>query len=1436
MRRILIILLIFCGALCCYAGRPSGDLAQLLNECLRREQITPDSVYYNIAVLERYREQQTEPGARAIVTAALARMYSERAYLAQTESRETASHPDSLKQWTSQEWQQRSLNLFCEALQDLNVLHFEQTKDWLPLVSRGKDENVFGRSMLYVVWHSMHISLPWYMTEKEPLLSLQRLSDYYKSRGLDDAVVWLECEQKENFPPKNNPMMAGFMGKDIYPGKPIDVELRLKNMQEASLRIYAINDTLGMDDADFCRKVLKTGKLVRDIRHILKEKADTILWMDTVRVEGLPQGHYAMIMDGKTKARLAKKPELAETEFWVKRQKLFGLSMPDGKMRLWKVDAMSGAPMDTLEWDTVGTSNYFQYAGVDSVTKRVVKIYTDRPIYRPGQTVHIGGVSFSCKVWEAEVDENRAVTIKILDADRKKISEETVYTDDFGVFDYDFVIPESCKLGSFRVSVANTTRSFRVEEYKRPEFFITMDEAADGSSLQPGVQKEITISGQLIRYNGAPLSGARITATAERGYCWKLSDKKTFVLDTLQTDFEGRFSYTVKVDTTFSDEWRRYSRLNVCINALSPTGETLSARSSYRLFVDPPQPVVENPWAKKIDGEVYLYHTLITGRDVLTDTMFIMKDTLFLPEIPYEERFGQRAIVSFMYAKDGNFYRKEYYVDKPLPKDTLQYRWETFRDKVQPGAHENWTLTITKKDGTPVRANVMATLYDASLNALSSLSWKMSVPRAHATPYMTVAEWGDFNDGRYQYLSYMMQPWYTKVRDKSFSYFNETYFLPRYERYHDGIMYLSNVKVRGKSAATGNAKVSTMAFSNGIIAGTQEQAVAEEEPSVQMREDFSESAFFLPKLRTDENGKVVLSFTMPESLTTWNLKFLAHTKQLESIVGEENIIAQKKLMTQLHLPRYLRQEDKVWVTASVVNISETKSSGNATFVVKDVHSGTILVKKQVTFDLDSKTDTIYRFQVEAGKSEELMCQFVASSKECSDGEQRMLNVVSPWEKLISSTALTLKPGEKKEIKLEELFPAGAINKKVIVEKTVNPIWVALDALPHMSLPVTDNAISLTQTYFAESLIKMMPALMPAADTLFKNRQVHYSREFCISKIAAMQRADGSFSWYKGMGPSEWVTGSVVKILARLRMLENGKNHDEAAFQADIIYSKAEQWLKDKKITVFEKPTRQVADSIIELLPHADGYYLASPGGWKTSVDERVMRNVEALEIIERIYPEKTELAHAIRSWILNQKRTEGWNNPMACVEAVYALLKNGDFTDLEYQRPFERDTVVAWGYPIAFQNDGRLDMWAAVYAQYELPVDKVQETSTGLRVERSSRYGEQKIGEELPIRVVITADRNYEYVHLTIPRSAAVESKVKLSGYGYKDGLSFYREIREQSTEYYIESLPQGTYVLEDNQIVEREGEVSSGIAKIECLYAPEFRAHTTDEKLKLER
>jgi hypothetical protein len=216
-----------------------------------------------------------------------------------------------------------------------------------------------------------------------------------------------------------------------------------------------------------------------------------------------------------------------------------------------------------------------------------------------------------------------------------------------------------------------------------------------------------------------------------------------------------------------------------------------------------------------------------------------------------------------------------------------------------------------------------------------------------------------------------------------------------------------------------------------------------------------------------------------------------------------------------------------------------------------------------------------------------------------------------------------------------------------------------------------------------------------------------------------------------------------------------------------------------------------------------------------------------MEAWQTVCPEDTVTIRGMQYWLLNQKRTQGWKSPIDCIDAVYALTGGILPEKAEPASVVQRDTLdISKNKSVVITNNGDGVVWAAVYGEYTLSVEQVKSAGTDFALQRTFNTTEPKVGDRIKERIVIEAKRDCEYVVLSVPRAGCAEPVSKLSGCAWQKGLSYYMEVRDDRTDYFIPALPHGKYVLETEMTVERKGNYASGVPTIKCCYAEEFRAH----------
>lgn len=1445
------------------------ELAQILEQCLLREANSPDSIEYNLQYLEKVRESKSGT-ARAVYSAALGQLYAKRAYSDATGA-----------------WRRRSLELFREALADPELLYNAPTKDWLPVVKRGKDEKVYGRNMLYVVWKAAHDWVP-----VDSVMSEQELIDFYTAHG-NRKPAQVKAEKERLWAIRDSildaaPKLRVYMAEVYYPGDSLNLTIEDSvNVKQVQWRLL---DSRG--------KLLEKNPLVAPTK----------------------PGCYIMEFSSKTDVRLWKKPKKVKKNFVVSALQCFVTDMPGKQVRVTAVDARTGKPMPEAtvikgkEKNTVLNTvrvvlgadsclpeiayyDSYNYSAPSSKEQSRVAIYTDRSIYRPGQKVQMSAILYSMKHWEAQVRQSTECRVQLQEQrTRKVLADTTLRSDDFGSLSATLEIPMDAELGSYWVRVDGTVHEIRVEEYKRPVFYVEMDERDMEVSVLPMEEEEdeakdsiIYVSGRAMNYDGTPLRGGRVTATARRMTCWwwrRMSADESRHLDTVYTDMEGRFVLAVPVSRAYT--YRYAPRVKVDVSVLSAQGETQTDYAFVRLFADPPM-VETGKRAKEwlecpvdsFDAQTparlefrmpagkqrYVFLTAFAGESVAIDTVMLMTDTLTCMDIPYKDSYADGIRLMATYVLDGMVRSKNIPLYKRLPDTRLHLHWETFRDFTQPGATEQWTMRVTDAKGQPVDANVMLGMYDASLDAFGANEWKFALPINHYLPYTQQWSMGWFYKlGMLCAMNFDV--WYPKIPKYEYSTFNQDYFNRKnavvlFEREFSGGTQ-RYIKVNSPSAGMAEMEESAQIQEDDIFAG------------VDVRTDFRETAMFMPQLRTDAEGRVAITFTMPQSLTTWRLNGLAHTRDMRVGTLSDKVVARKALTSKLHLPRFVREKDQLSFSLQVSNTGEAAQQGKVQVQVMEAQTDRVLVKKTMAFLVDKDRDSVLVFSCDVPEGlKGLKFKAVAIAGKDSDGEQREIPVLSSVVALTESRALTLEAGQSETVDLAGLFPADAQDKRVIVEKITDPVQVALDALPQVAQPEYGDVLSSAAAYYAAHRLGLPDT------TLY------------INKVYTMQKEDGSMPWYPGLAGNAYLTREVGYLLARLgadnvnarKVMGGIKRYLKSSLEKSIEKRKEYNkdwtpWLGDLRTLYVlvkdgeaDNETLQLVKNVLKRLPdnmeemdseyiaiamivkhalkeavlkdgvkvlkfrlnHKDGVYLAYRGGSWPSIDRRLHIHTQVMEAWHTVCPEDTATIRGMQYWLLNQKRTQGWKSPIDCIDAVYALTGGKMQKKNEAVSAVQRDTLDFSGKKsVVIKNDGKDVMWAAVYGEYTLPVEQVKSAGTDFALQRTFNTAEPKVGDRIKERIVIDAKRDCEYVVLSVPRAGCAEPVSKLSGCAWQKGLSYYMQVRDDRTDYFIPALPHGKYVLETELTVERKGAYASGVPSIRCCYAEEFRAHGVNEVVEV--
>ena len=960
------------------------------------------------------------------------------------------------------------------------------------------------------------------------------------------------------------------------------------------------------------------------------------------------------------------------------------------------------------------------------------------------------------------------------------------------------------------------------------------------------------------------------------------------------------------------------------------------------------------------ENGAHIVYSIIAGNKLLEKGAWELGDSIVTLPFTYKEEYASGIVLNYSFVKQGKCYTRMMSIARPLPEKKLNIAWKTFRNRLTPGQKEEWTLKITTPDGKPAKAQLMSVLYDKSLDQIAPHSWKMSLGFSQWLPS---CYWKHNLTFRSSYLNGVYPTKYYDEKGLDVDKFDGKFFsnyaymqaveLSKLERSSGGTV--ESVRVQKDELVLEEGRVMKTRGSNMIrVAAPAPSAnkvfdVVEEMPQfaggsgsnveqyldkVQVRENLNETAFFYPALESDNNGNVAIRFTLPESVTTWKFMGLAHDKEMRNGLLVDEAVAQKTVMVQPNMPRFLREGDKSTIVVKLFNTSDKKVSGNTRMQILDPETNKVVWQKTQNYCIDAEGSATISFDVQGLKEGVYINKVVAAGNGYSDGEQHYLPVLSNRELVVNTLPITLHQKGEQSFDLSKLFlnkegkqAKGAEEAKVTIEYTNNPSWLMVKALPAISNPDEEDAISLMSAIYANTITnhvqKHLSLENPTQESIRLQNQVE--------KLKKLQNPNGSFSWWKGMKGSRYMTTSVAEMMVRLnaiagvqkstaRMLTSAidylswqtaqevremkkqeekkqkVNPSEQALHYLYILSmdgrKMKQNLEQDKTYLLDKMSKMTGDFSIYGKARAavvlarnsqqNAAYREKAGEYLQSVNEyavyreemgryydtrkalyswrnyKIPTQVSVIEAMQMLKPNDKQTIEELQRWLLMSKRTQVWDTPVNTVDAVYAFMKGNESNWSRKAEnavlkldgkllPMPQDSTTL-GYvkterpgkasKLSIDKKSDYTSWGAVYAEFKQPISEIGSMESGIKVRRvivpaeSESKGNAQVGEKVKITLIITADRDYDFVQITDKRAACLEPVNQLSGYQW--GIGCYVSPRDHATNFYFDRLSKGKHIVEMEYYVDRKGDYQSGTCIAECTYSPEFSGRTETYELKV--
>lgn len=1018
----------------------------------------------------------------------------------------------------------------------------------------------------------------------------------------------------------------------------------------------------------------------------------------------------------------------------------------------------------------------WQTQNEDEEKRPQISIFTDRGIYRPGQTIYYKAIIINDA---SKPVSNKTYTVKLYDINNQLVTEKDVVTNEFGSVSGEFVLPQSGLQGQYRIEIDNDAAYFNVEEYKRPTFEITFDKVDKTYTFG----EEVTLKGYAKNFSGISLQDAEVKFNITREqfsfWFWRSGNKSPFTDGVVKTNADGSFEikftpeagdgnrlllrsvsdrqiYTFDITATITDingetqsntytltvgnvsmvmnidipeQVEKNSDYTIKIGARNlqaqdietsgsyiiyklddndsiqnkitegsfKTGEQTEIKNKlkqlssgkYRLLVkaldskrkeveekkdfilysysDKRPPIKTNEWlihkntefgknkvAEVIFGttenDTYVLYQLSNNDKVFERRFIKLSNSNHLFKVNYKPEYGDGINMSLTSVKDGKIFNQNISLKKEekVADVNLNLKFEVFRDKLRPGQAETWTVSIKDDQDKPVLAELLASMYDSSLDKLYPyMAWSFNRPYLNTDRILPLnynfpwynndnMSWFDLN---YEKKYNLMKPrtidiinWFDYIT----SYRGNNNILNgcinsselSYQMSGDEVMVIgygsrkkvsftgsiSKVDMKSMAAPAAGGMIAGIAVENGSVGELALTAASDEaEFSAewgqtgiidklssklnipQIRQNFNETAFFYPQLHTNEKGEVQISFTVPESNTTWRFRALAHDKDARTGTLEKMVVTRKELMVTPNMPRFVRQGDKTSISTKISNLSENAISGDVRIEFFDPITEKALdlniTNQNQTFSIEKDASTSVSWTFDIPTDIELIgCRIVAQNATFSDGEQHVLAVLPNRMLVTESMPIDVTKSGKSTFTFDKLYNNKSNtleNYKLTLEYASNPAWYAVQALPTMSNPANENAVNWFAAYYVNtlgsSIVRQYPKVaamiqawqkqggdkqtlvsnlqkneelkavlleetpwvleakneseqMQRLSLLFDLNNANQLTDAATRKLKELMNDDGGWAWYKGLYPSRAISQYILYGYAKLQLV------------------------------------------------------------------------------------------------------------------------------------------------------------------------------------------------------------------------------------------------------------------------------------------------------------
>ncbi|WP_298514466.1 MG2 domain-containing protein [uncultured Kordia sp.] len=577
------------------------------------------------------------------------------------------------------------------------------------------------------------------------------------------------------------------------------------------------------------------------------------------------------------------------------------------------------------------------------------------------------------------------------------------------------------------------------------------------------------------------------------------------------------------------------------------------------------------------------------GKKIIQSQLVSLKNGKKIIRIPVDKKDEGGFKIHCSGTIFNSYVEKQILVVVQYPSTELTIETATFRDKLKPGQEETWSFRIKGPKGEKVAAEMLSSMYDASLDEFRAHKWNFNP--FHKPQYYSyidinpgksfgITRFGDSQNNSYRYTpqSYDRLNWFGlyfhNIRRGRFKKAMALESASMSQRkmaspiarevveeaeYDDaGTESLAANSVAAVDEANDlNYYRGNVYDKKGVLNAKDPLEVGIKTETVVPRKNLHETAFFFPQLQTDSEGNVSFSFTTPEALTKWNVQLLAHTKQLHSATETLTTVTQKELMVLPNAPRFFREGDKVVISTKISNLSEKNLSGEATLQLVNPINGTSLdavlfdstsgPKEVFSVDANGNTQVSWTLEVPQGL-QAVQYTIIAKAGEFSDGEQNALPVLSNRMLVTETLPMWIRSNETKTFTLDKLANTKSStlkHHKLSLEMTSNPAWYAVQALPYLMEYPYECSEQTFSRYYANALASHIANSNPRIQEVFNQWK---SSDALLSNLEKNQELKSLI-----LQETPWVRDAQSeaeqkKRIALLFDLNRMKNEEKRTFQ------------------------------------------------------------------------------------------------------------------------------------------------------------------------------------------------------------------------------------------------------------------------------------------------